>query len=152
MTRFLRPTIIVIAVLITLIDFFGLEDFSRSPHHGIRHNNLRFLEYDKDSPARGSGLLEGDRIVAVDGVSVRNIIHFKYLTYSNSTFAPQNYTIARNDTVFNTQINYIRQPHIRVYQKIGFSFVAFTFILVGLYLILKRTDILGRLYLFLSSY
>ncbi|MBN2071228.1 MAG: SpoIIE family protein phosphatase [Candidatus Krumholzibacteriota bacterium] len=146
MARFLRPAIIAIAVVITLLNFSGLEHFSKSPYHGIRHNNLTFLKYDKDSPAKKSGLLRGDRIMAVDGIRVRNIIHFKYLTFSNNTHAPQIYTISRGDSLFNARIEYIDQPSYWVIRKIVLSFVAFTFILVALYLVLRRNDILGRLF------
>ncbi|MBN2185697.1 MAG: SpoIIE family protein phosphatase [Candidatus Krumholzibacteriota bacterium] len=146
MARFLRCVLIAVALVIILLDFFGLEDFANSPYHGIRHSNLVFLEYFDDSPAKDSGLIAGDRIFAVDGVPVRNIIHFKYLTYSNLDHRPQTYTIARGDSLFHTKIEYISQPRPRFFEKIALSFVAFTFILVGFYLILKRHDILGRLF------
>lgn len=146
MVRFLRWTLIVFAVLITTLNFFGLEQFSRSPYHGIRHNNLVFLEFHEESPVLGVDLRAGDHIRAVDGVRVRNIVHFKYINYSNHDLAPQVYTFARGDSIFDIKINYIRQPQSKIFKKISLSFVAFTFILVGFYLNLKRPDILGRLF------
>jgi sigma-B regulation protein RsbU (phosphoserine phosphatase) len=144
--RFLRGVLVAGAVLITVLDIFGIEDFINSPCHGIRHNNLVFLEFEKDSPNRGAGLVSGDRILAVDGIPIHNIIHFKNVTYSNHAMIPQVYTMARGDSIFDVEITFNVQPNIKIFQKLAMSLTAFSFILVGIYVILRRPDILGRLF------
>ncbi|MBU8922730.1 MAG: SpoIIE family protein phosphatase, partial [Bacteroidales bacterium] len=148
MPRTLRIALMIIAVLITILDLFGIEDLARSPYHGIRHNNLVFLEYEKESPNAEKGLLAGDRIVAVDGIRPRNIIHFKYLIRSNTSFSSQVFTIARTDSLFEIRIDTKAQPGKKIFQKIALSLTALTFMVVGSYVIYKRQDILGRLYAF----
>ncbi len=146
MIRFLRVALVAVAILITVLDLFGIEDFINSPYHGIRYNNLVFLELERDSPNEGSGLAPGDQILAVDGRSLHNIIHFKNVTYSNRELKPQVYTVSRGDSIFDVQISFITQPNSKIFQKIVLSLAAFSFILVGCHVILKRPDILGRLF------
>ncbi|MCK4538505.1 MAG: SpoIIE family protein phosphatase [Candidatus Krumholzibacteria bacterium] len=148
MTRTLRIALVVTAFLITILDLFGLADFTRAPYHGIRHNNLVFLEFEKESPNAEKDLVAGDRVVAVNGIRPRNIIHFKYLTRSNTPFSSQVFTIVRADSMFDLEIDTIDQPGNKTSRKIALSLTALIFMVVGSYVIYKRQDVLGRLYAF----
>ncbi len=146
MTRFLRVGLVAAAILITVLDLFGYEDYSRFPHTGIHHNNLVFQHIEKDSPNYNLGIKQGDLIIAVDGHIIRNLNHFNYLTFMNGEPGRQVYTIARGDSLFDVEVESVSPPHSKLYQRFALSLTAFTFILVGVIVILKRPDILGTLF------
>lgn len=146
MIRFIRTALIVSALLVTLLDFFGFEEYAESPYHGIRHNNLVFFEFEKESPNKDLDLVQGDHIHRIDGTAIRNINHFKDIVYSKAVSEPMIFNIARGDSFFDVAVLATEQPHSKIYQKIALSVTAFTFMLVGLYVVIKRPDILGVLF------
>lgn len=146
MVRIIRHGLIAAAVLITVLEFFGIRDFTRSPYTGILHHNLVIQGFDGQSPNRGPALAPGDRILSVDGRIPRNLNHYNMLMYSNVDFLPQEYTIARGDSVFAVTVLSTGQPRDRLNRSAALMVVGFTFILVGLIVILKRPDILGTLF------
>ncbi len=150
MIRFIRLGLIAGAILITVLDIAGISRLPNAPYTGIRHNNLVFFEFEKESPNRALPLERGDEIVAVDGVDVRNINHFRSLTRLSPHGEPQVYTVARGYSVLEVTVQSIPQPAVRIYRRIAYSLTAFTFIFLGLVVILRRPDQLG--YLFTANY
>jgi len=152
--RIIRLGLIAAAILITVLDIAGISGLPNTPYTGIRHNNLVFLEFAEDSPNRALPLEQGDEIVAVDGVAVRNINHFHFLTKSSDRGEPQVYTVARGYSVLEVTVKSIPQPAVRIYRRIAYSLTAFTFIFtfifLGLVVIFRRPDQLG--YLFTINY
>ncbi|HSG28043.1 MAG TPA: hypothetical protein VLA34_06145, partial [Candidatus Krumholzibacterium sp.] len=144
--RTFRIALVAAGLLILVLDYFGIEEFSRSPYHGLQHNNLVFLQFDEESPNRGTGLLPGDRITGVDGTPVRNITHFKHIINSEDADKDRVFSISRGDSSFEASIVSVAQPRGKIYRKIAMSITALTFMVVGFYVILKRPDILGVLF------
>ena len=144
--RVLRIVVMAAAVLITILEFFGIRDFSRAPYYGILHHNLVIQEVDRAGPNRDISLQSGDRIRSVDGQVPRNINHFNYLTASNTSLKPQVYTIARADSIFDVTVRSVGQPQDQLSRRFAMMVVGFTFILVGFIVILRRPDILGLLF------
>jgi len=151
MFRFLRALIILSAVTIAVFTILGAIDFAYSPYSGIKHQNLIIQKVEEGGPNRELKLEPGDRILAVDGISPRNINHFKYLVNSNKALLPQKYRLARNDSIFEVTVRYTAQPQSRISLKVAFTIVAFTFLIVGLVVIVKRFDILGILFSVICS-
>ena len=150
MIRFIRLGLIAAAILITVLDIAGISRLPNTPYTGIRHNNLVFFEFEENSPNRALPLEQGDEIVAVDGVEVRNINHFHFLTKSSELGEPQVYTVARGYSVMEVTVKSIPQPAVRIYRRIAYSLTAFSFIFLGLVVIFRRPDQLG--YLFAINY
>ncbi len=146
MIRFIRFGLIAGAILITVLDIVGISRLPDTPYTGIRHNNLVFFEIDKESPNVGLSLERGDEIAAVDGIAVRNINHFRFLTESTPDLESQVYTVARGYSVLEVTVKSIPQPAKRVYRRLAYSLTAFTFIFLGLVVILRRPDQLGFLF------
>ena len=94
MIRFIRLGLIAGAILITVLDIAGISRLADTPCTGIRHNNLVFFEFEDESPNASLTLKRGDEIIAVDGIPVRNINHFRYLTESPGAYSPQVYTLS----------------------------------------------------------
>lgn len=146
MLRFIRFGLIAGAILIAVLDIAGMSRLPETPFTGISHNNLVFLEFQDESPNTSLPLERGDEIVAVDGVAVRNLNHFRFLTESGSPGAPQVYTIARGYSVLEMTVQRIPQPGYKINEKVVSSLTAFTFIFLGLVVILRRPDQLGFLF------
>jgi len=144
--RFIRFGLITGAILITVLDIAGISRLPDTPYTGIRHNNLVFFEFDRESPNTALPLERGDEIIAVDGVTVRNINHFRFLTESVPSAESHVYTIARGYSVLELTVLKIPQPSFKIYERIVSSLTAFTFIFLGLIVILKRPDQLGFLF------
>ncbi len=150
MIRFIRLGLIAGAILITVLDIAGISSLPNTPYTGIRHNNLVFFEFEDESPNRALPMERGDEIVKVDGVAIRNINHFRALTESSTQGEPQVYTVARGYSVLEVTVKSIPQPAMRIYRRISYSLTAFTFIFLGLVVVLRRPDQLG--YLFTVNY
>lgn len=148
--RFIRLGLIAGAILITVLDIAGISSLPNTPYTGIRHNNLVFFEFEDESPNRALPLERGDEIVKVDGVAIRNINHFRALTESSPQGESQLYTVARGHSVLEVAVQSIPQPAAKIYRRISYSLTAFTFIFLGLVVILRRPDQLG--YLFTVNY
>ncbi len=144
--RTIRIGLLAAAVLITVLEITGIKEFSTSPYTGILHHNLVIERLEELSPNRNLPLKRLDRIIAVDGYVLRNLNHFRYLTYSNTDLKVQVYRIENADSVFEVAVASTRQPEERLYRKLSRMIVGFTFIFVGMIVILKRPDILGILF------
>ncbi|MDD3642135.1 MAG: SpoIIE family protein phosphatase [Candidatus Krumholzibacteria bacterium] len=146
MIRFIRWCLICGALLITVLDIAGGLAFPDSAFTGIRHSNLVFREFKRDSPNAGIPLERGDRILAVDGRAARNINHFRFLVESADSGAVQTYVFARGDSLFEAGIKSVPQPMRNIHRRITLSLTAFTFIFLGMTVLLRRPDILGQLF------
>jgi serine phosphatase RsbU (regulator of sigma subunit) len=144
--RLVRIALLGAALLITVLAIFGIRDFSRSPYNGIEHHSFVIQGVAPDSPNRVLPLERGDRIVAVNGVRVRNLNHYNDLVGADRSLEPQDFTIARGDSVFTVSVDYTSQPEELVRRRLVFLIVGFTFIFVGFVVAVKRTDILGVLF------
>ena len=146
MIRILRVCLITVAILITVLEFFGIRDSSRAPYSGISHQSLVIREIEPEGPNSDLPLEAGDRILAVDGEFVRNVNHYKYLTFSNTDHLPQLYTLQHGDSLFDLLVQHMPQPEDKLNKKFSLMVVGFTFILMGFIVIMRRPDILGVLF------
>ena len=144
--RVIRVCLVATAILITILEFFGIRDFFRSPYTGLSHQSLVIREVDESGPNANLPIETGDKILAVDGEIVRNVNHFKYLVYSNTEFETQVYTLARGDSLFQASVACAPQPTDKTNKRFTLMVVGFTFILVGFIVVLRRPDILGLLF------
>ena len=139
-------SIVVLAVVIALLGSLGFRDFARSPYTGILHYNFVIRAIEATSPNRGLGLRPGDRIIAVNGVKPRNLNHYASLVYSNRGTAPLDLTVERGGSAFRAEVSCAGQPAWNVSGKLSLLVVGFTFIIAGLTVFAKRSDILGVLF------
>ena len=146
MIRVIRVCLIAAAILITILEFFGIRDFSKAPYTGLSHQSLVIREIEVPSPNENLPVTPGDKIYAVDGEVVRNVNHFKFLVYSNTEMTPQAYTLLRGDSLFQVMVRGVPQPQDKLNRKFALMVVGFTFILVGFIVIMRRPDILGLLF------
>lgn len=146
MVRTIRVCLIAAAILITILEFFGIRDFSKAPYTGISHQSLVIRGIEAPGPNEYLPVLPGDKIQAVDGEIVRNVNHFKYLVYSNTELKPQVYTLVRGDSLYDATVMSVPQPKDKLNRKFALMVVGFTFILVGFIVIMRRPDILGLLF------
>ncbi len=144
MARIVRYCTITAILLIIVLNFLGAADFLESPYTGIRHHNMKITkiyEPNEDSP-----LQRGDKIVEVDGVKVRNINHYRYLMSLNQEHEPFTFTVERNDSLYSSTIKVREQPRFEIMTRFGLMISGFTFLVVGLIVLLRRPDIMGMLF------
>ncbi len=146
MTRDPLIAIIGLAAVIALLGSLGFRDFTRFPYTGILLYNLVIRAIEETSPNRGLGLRPGDRILAVNGVRPRNLNHYAGLISSSCGTAPLAFSVARGDSTFQAQVLCGAQPAGHVSGKFSLLVVGFTFILAGITVFAKRSDILGALF------
>ncbi|MGD1048323.1 MAG: SpoIIE family protein phosphatase [Candidatus Krumholzibacteriaceae bacterium] len=141
-----RIAIVVVAVLIAVLGTLGFRDYVRSPYTGIQDHNLVIRAIEAESPNRDAGLSPGDRIVAVNGTVPRNRNHYASLVAADRTLKPLVFMISRGDSTFRVSVRCVRPPALNVSGQLSLLVAGFTFILVGLVVIMKRPDILGTLF------
>ena len=146
MIRVPRIAIVVGAVLIAVLGTLGFRDFVRSPYTGIQDHNLVIRAIEAQSPSNDARLLPGDRIVAVNGIAPRNRNHYASLLAADRTTKPLVFTISRGDSTFRVSVRCAWQPAPHVSGQLSLLVAGFTFIFVGLVVIMKRPDILGTLF------
>ena len=146
MIRAIRVCLIATAILITILEFFGIRDFSKAPYTGFCHQSLVVRKIEAQSPNENLPVAPGDKIYAVDGEVIRNVNHFKFLVFSNTELSPQVYTLMRGDSLYQARVMCIPQPKDKLNRKFALMVVGFTFILVGFIVIMRRPDILGLLF------
>jgi sigma-B regulation protein RsbU (phosphoserine phosphatase) len=146
MKRVQLIVIIVLAVIIALLGSLGFRDFTRSPYTGILHYNFVIRAIEQTSPNRGIGLRPGDRILAVNGVRPRNLNDYASIVFSSRGSGPLEFTIARGDSTFRAEVSTGPQPAWHVSGKFSLLVVGFTFLIAGITVFAKRSDILGALF------
>jgi sigma-B regulation protein RsbU (phosphoserine phosphatase) len=125
----------------------GFLQFARSPYTGVYHQNLRITNVKDDGPNRDVDLRPGDRIVALDGTDLINVAHFQYLMRSDPGFGPRTLTVLRDGKPRWVTLRTVPQPKWVLSRRVAVSFVAYTFLVVGLLVYVRRRDSLGTLFL-----
>jgi sigma-B regulation protein RsbU (phosphoserine phosphatase) len=141
-----RLVFLLFIVAIIVLEFPGARSFIESPYSGIETKNLVVQRVRDDGPNADKDLRFRDEIVRVDGERVRNVNHLRYLTHANNNISQQQYTLSRDGEIIEIQIDYSPVPDNRVREKFAFLIVAFTFLLVGGFVYIRRSDLLGGLF------
>lgn len=134
------------AFFLMTIEFIGLRDFSKSPYIGVQHKNLIVAAIESAGPNRDCGLRTGDRIVRVNGIATRNVSQFSYLLSSMSPGSSFSLEVARADSLVTIIARAVQQPKEHLAGKFSLTAVGFIFVVVGLVVLLKRTDIMAVLF------
>ncbi len=145
-SHFFRTAFFVFTVSIILREFPGIKDLIETPYSGIETRNLSVQNIDASGPNAGKGILRGDEIVSVAGHKVRNYNHFRYLVRSNRSFEAQQYVFRRDGETIRVSVDYTRIPNRLLQRRFKFLLVAFTFLLMAVFVYLKRRDLMGGLF------
>jgi sigma-B regulation protein RsbU (phosphoserine phosphatase) len=144
--RVARIAVVGSAVLVAALEISGTWDFARSPYTAIQHHNLTIQAVETEGPNRELGLAPGDRILSVNGVRPRNVNDYTYLVFASRNLAAIPFVVARGDSTFQVMVRTAAQPPGHVLGKLSLLAVAFSFILMGSVVFVKRPDILGALF------
>ncbi|MBI4719741.1 MAG: SpoIIE family protein phosphatase [Chitinivibrionia bacterium] len=129
-----------------ILEFPGVKDLIDSPYSGIETKNLVVQNIDDSGPNRSKNIGFGDEIHSIDGEAVRNYNHYRRILIENARYAPQTYVLLRGPEKIEVEIDYIEVPPRVIQKKFKFLLVAFTFLLMGLLVYLRRSDRLGVLF------
>lgn len=146
MTQNVRIPLLVFIVSIIALEFPGAGDLVRTPYSGIETLNLVVQNIDAISPNVGGEVRRNDEIREIEGVRVRNRNHLRAMVGANSGMAPQTYTVQRGDTRLQATVQYIPMPRSILYRRFPHLLVAFTFLLVGVLVLIRRSDAVGTLF------
>lgn len=141
-----RVVFFVFVLAIFIFEFPGAREFMDSPYPGIDTRNLVIQSIQEDGPNNDKDLKPGDEIFSVAGERVRNRIHYRSILAANTNFSPQTYVVLREGEKKLVTVEYTRISPNRLYRQFTFLLVAFAFILVGVWVYLRRPDLLGSLF------
>ncbi|MEE9271532.1 MAG: SpoIIE family protein phosphatase [Candidatus Krumholzibacteria bacterium] len=142
----LRIPVLLFMGGIVLLTFPGSRDLIQSPYSGIETQNLVVQNIQALGPNADAGIRRGDLIVSVQGTPVRNRNHLRHLIRPNTAFAPQGYTFDRDGRTVAVQVRYTRIPAAIVNRHFASVLVGFTFLVMGLLVLLRRADSVGILF------
>jgi sigma-B regulation protein RsbU (phosphoserine phosphatase) len=141
-----RLVFLLFIVAIIILEFPGARNYIETPYSGIRTKNLVVQRVMDDGPNVEKDIQFRDEILRVDQERIRNFNHFRYLMHANRDFSPQQFTISRAGEEIEVQIEYAEVPEDVIHRKFAFLIVAFTFLLVGGFVYIRRSDLLGGLF------
>lgn len=139
-----RTALFLFVAAVVLLEIGGASQLRHFPVSGIDTQNLVVRDVATDSPNYGRDIRPGDVIVAVDGQRIRNHIHYMHVVAGNSERRPQTYTLNRDGRLIERTVAY-RAPQL-TFRDVAFPFVALCFLLVGLWVYLRRPDAVGTLF------
>lgn len=146
MSRHVRVPLLVFIAAIVVLEFPGVRDLVRTPYSGIETQNLIVQNVDPFGPNANSTITRGDEITRVDGERVRNYNHLRAVVAHNHDMAPQTYTLQRGDSTVDVLVRYSPVPTPILYRRFAFLLVGFTFLFVGVLVLVRRTDPIGTLF------
>ncbi|NIM19897.1 MAG: SpoIIE family protein phosphatase [Candidatus Latescibacteria bacterium] len=142
----LRICFLLFIIAVVILEFPGSRDVLKTPYSGIETKNLVVQNVEEAGPNAGNNIQRGDEIFAIDGVRVRNFNHYRYLVHANRDFSSQQYTIHREGETIDVVVDYAAIPTHLIRKNFAYIIVAFTFLLVGVLVYLRRSDLLGGLF------
>ncbi len=134
--RFIYTLITIYCLILILIPFIKASFTERLTFDGASKNVTESLEKQEliilaispNEPADKAGLKPGDKIIAVNGISVKNIFDFINIINNIPENFPATYTIERNNIIFNTDVYIYKYFHLIFYI---FFFLGFLFLING---------------------
>ena len=83
-----RPVLLLFVLATVVLAFPGARERFQSPYSGIQTRNLVVQDVRADSPNVGSDLRAGDELYAIEGVRLRNAVHYQHVVASNRAYRP----------------------------------------------------------------
>jgi sigma-B regulation protein RsbU (phosphoserine phosphatase) len=140
----IRIPLFVFIASIILFEFPGVRDVIVSPYSGIDTQNL-IVRY-VDPVSANSAIQRNDEITHVDGVRVRNYNHLRALVSHNTDLTPHTYTLQRDGKTVEQTVQYQAQPSSIIYRRFAQLLVGFTFLFVGILVLVRRHDAVATLF------
>lgn len=133
-------------ISIFLLEFPGITHLIESPYSGLETQNLIVKNIDTSGPNAGKNIVYGDEIFAIGGQRVRNYNHYQSILAQNSDFSPLQYKFLRGDEVVTVTVDYMAVPSRVIEKKFKYLLVALTFLVMGILVYLRRSDLLAALF------
>lgn len=146
-----RPVLFVFVLATVVLAFPGARERFHSPYSGIQARNLVVQSIRADSPNTGVDIRPGDELFAINGERLRNAAHYQHTVASNRSFRPQSYDVRRDGVVLNVSIEYQPIPHLIAAERVVLVVLALAFLVVGVWVYFRRSDVLGTLFAFNSA-
>ncbi len=146
-----RVVLFVFVLATVVLAFPGARERFQSPYSGIQARNLVVQSVRADGPNVNSDLRPGDELYAIDGERVRNGAHYQHVVAANRAFRPQSYEVRRHGVVLQTSIEYQPLPRVMAAERVVLIVLALAFLVVGLWVYFRRSDVLGTLFAFNSA-
>jgi len=141
-----RVCLLLFILSILVFEFPGIRDLVDNPYSGIVTRDLVVQNINKNGPNSSGGIAFGDKIFSIDGEVVRNYNHYRYIIAKNSAKSTQKYVFIREQKKKEISVAYTTIPSNFVKRKFKLLLVAFTFLLIGIFVYMRRADILGALF------
>lgn len=139
-----RALLFVFVATVVLLQIPGAREQLATPEPGIHMRNLVVQSIGVGSPNVARDIAPGDVIFAVAGQRIRNHIHYQNILARNRTGEPLPFTLMRSGEKIEVLVDF--DPPRVEFRDVAYPLVAFFFLLVGLWVYLRRPDALGSLF------
>jgi len=139
-----RAALFAFVAAIALLEIPGAREHRATPEPGIQTQNLVVQLVSADSPNLDKDIRPGDVIFSVDGERIRNHIHYQSILARNRDLPAHTYVLLRDGERLVETIECL-EPRF-AFRDVALPAVAFFFLVVGLWVYLRRPDSLGSLF------
>ena len=144
--RLRRAALVAVAALLLLLSLPGFLDYLRDPDPGFLAKNLRIVSIQPGSAADEAGLRPGDRVVAIDGQSLRFQSELRGALHALRFEPDYSLTFDRDGGRRLARLRKAVPPADRVRARLVNLLVGLIFLTVGTVVLLRRDDAVGLLF------
>ncbi len=141
-----RGLLAALGLALLIASLVGLRTLDKRAYLGMAIRGHRVAVVDRGGPAWQAGFSVGDAIIAVDGIPTRDALHGEVALRRVLVGAPSWWILERDSGRLRLQFPMLPPPRAEILWRAIATLTGIAFILVGLAVVLRRSDRLGRLF------
>ena len=141
-----RALLALLGTALLLASLLGLRTLDRRAYLGMAIRGHRVAVVHEGGPAWQAGFAPGDEVVAVDGIPTRDALHGEVAIRRVLVGDPSWWIVERDSGRVRLQFPMVAAPRSEILWRAIATLTGIAFILVGLAVVLRREDRLGRLF------
>ncbi len=140
----------LLAPLLLVLTLPVAAHISLNPDYGLSIRHMVVVAVNTNGPADQAGLRKGDRLTAVDGQAIYSMVDYYVAIAGRYGYEPRNYLVRRNGESLSVTV--LPSPPSRSRMVWGYSLwiSGFAFLLMGWWVLSKRSDPVARDFFILS--
>lgn len=134
----------VLAPLLLLLTIPVAIQIAQKPELGFSVHRLQVFQVLPAGPASGAGLLQGDRVLAVNGRAVASMSEYYAAVSGNFSHAPVSLTVARGFQDLTVVVQPVRPSQATLIKSYSLWVAGLAFLMIGWWVLLRRVDPVAR--------